>query len=161
MTPQTKGSHMIHSFLGASWQTKMPAVIAALLLMPWGGSGQPNEPSIVLPAECIRVIDGDTIVVRSSILYHVRLIDCWAPESRTKNTAEKAKGLLSKARMAELAQKGNKLTVAIPIGDDLSDSITLGRILGRVWLEDGRELSEIMVTEGLATKSKIETGDGG
>lgn len=112
----------------------------------------PN-PGITLDARCIRVIDGDTIVVESTVMYQVRLIDCWTPESRTKNLAEKRRGLASKARMIDLAD-GKPLRITIPLTGDLTDSTTLGRLLGRAWLEDGRELSEIMVAEGLATKSK-------
>ena len=39
------------------------------------------EPGLTLDATVIRVIDGDTIVCESRVQYHVRLIDCWAPES--------------------------------------------------------------------------------
>lgn len=115
--------------------------------------GPPPANSLTLDARCIRVIDGDTIVVTSTIEYQVRLIGCWTPESRTKNLAEKQRGLKSKARMVQLAH-GKPLRVSIPLTGDLTDATTLGRVLGRAWLEDGRELSEVMVSEGLATKVK-------
>ena len=108
-----------------------------------------------------RVIDGDTVVVRSEIEYHVRLLDCWAPESRTKNLAEKSRGLQAKARMFELAAE-QPCRVFMPAADSVTDMITMGRILGRVWiLRDGQparsDLSAVMVSEGLATTQKMES----
>lgn len=114
---------------------------------------------VTMDAEVVRVIDGDTIVLRTSVEYHVRLIDCWAPESRTTDKSEKAKGLKAKARMQQLAATGSAVRVHVPTGEDLSDVMTLGRVLGRVWLMDGEspassDLSAVMVREGLATEQK-------
>jgi endonuclease YncB( thermonuclease family) len=106
----------------------------------------------------VRVIDGDTVVVRSQIEYHIRLLDCWAPESRTRDLAQKQRGLAAKARMQELAID-KPCRVFMPAGGTVGDMITMGRILGRVWiLQDGAttdtDLSSIMVSEGHATTSK-------
>jgi len=106
----------------------------------------------------VRVIDGDTVVVQSTVEYHVRLLDCWAPESRTKDVDEKTKGLKSKARMTELAS-GKQCRVFMPSAGSVTDMITMGRILGRVWLmENGQpavaDLSSVMVSENLATTTK-------
>jgi len=106
----------------------------------------------------VRVIDGDTVVVRSQIEYQIRLLDCWAPESRTKDLAEKQRGLAAKARMQELADC-QQCRVFMPAAGTVADMITMGRILGRVWiLQDGSpadtDLSTIMVKEGLATPQK-------
>lgn len=117
---------------------------------------------ITVDADVVRVIDGDTIVVRTSIEYHVRLIDCWAPESRTKDAKEKSRGLKAKARMQQLAAEGTAVRVHLPNSSaDLTDAISMGRILGRVWMiEDGApagaDLSSIMVHEGLATTRKVQ-----
>ena len=113
----------------------------------------PPAPGLTIDAKCVRVLDGDTIEVESTVRYRIRLLDCWAPESRTSNVAEKQRGLRSKSRMVQLAE-GQPVRVSIPLTGDLTDATTLGRFLGRAWLEDGRELSEIMVAEGLATKTK-------
>lgn len=107
-----------------------------------------------------RVIDGDTIVVRSCVDYHVRLLDCWAPESRTRDLDEKQKGQRARRRMEELAA-GKTVRVHIPGGDNLTELITLGRVLGRVWLRVdaqpvGPDLSSRMVSEKLATPRKQE-----
>lgn len=106
----------------------------------------------------LRVIDGDTIVVESRVEYHVRLLDCWAPESRTRDQAEKQRGLAAKARMQQLAVD-KPVRVFLPAADDLTDMMTMGRLLGRVWILSGDaptspDLSTIMVAEQLATREK-------
>lgn len=133
----------------------MSRVIFALAVAFCTATDEPSTlaPAITLDARCVRVIDGDTIKCESTVKYQVRIIDCWAPESRTKNLAEKRRGLKSKARMVQLAYD-KPVRVSIPLTGDLTDSTTLGRLLGHVWLEDGRELGETMVSEGLATATK-------
>lgn len=113
---------------------------------------------VCLDGSIVRVIDGDTVVVRSHVEYHIRLIDCWAPESRTKDRTEKQRGLAAKARMQALALD-QPCRVFVPAAGSLTDVITMGRILGRVWiLSDGQpsdsDLSATMIAEGLATRSK-------
>lgn len=126
------------------------------------GSAQPAPPrGVTIDGTVDRVIDGDTIIVRTAFEYRVRLLDCWAPESRTTDAAEKVKGLKAKARLTSLSS-GKPVRVFVPIQHgDLSTLITLGRVLGRVWLlQDGipesEELSRIMVREKLATVRKQE-----
>jgi endonuclease YncB( thermonuclease family) len=119
-------------------------------------SAEPPSPGLTFDATCIRVLDGDTIECESTVRYQIRLIDCWAPESRTKDLEEKRRGMKSKVRLIELAV-GEPLRITIPLTGDLTDATTLSRFLGRAWLADGRELSEIMVSEGLATKTKTQT----
>lgn len=119
---------------------------------------------LTVDATIVRVIDGDTVVCRTCVEYHVRLLDCWAPESRTKDKAEKTQGLQSKARLQQLATPDAKVRVHIPTATDLSDVITLGRVLGRVWpmagdVPQSPDFSTIMVTEGLATPQKIKKAD--
>ena len=115
-------------------------------------------PGFIVDGTVVRVIDGDTVVVRSQIEYQIRLLDCWAPESRTKDLAEKQRGLAAKARMQELADC-QQCRVFMPSTGTFADMITMGRILGRVWiLHDGSptdtDLSSIMVSEGHATITK-------
>ena len=126
------------------------AALSSLFFVP----DPPPAPGLTLDGSVVRVVDGDTIVVESRVQYHVRLIDCWCPESRTSDAAEKVRGLASKARMVELTS-GQRIRVSIPLTGDLTDATTMSRVLGRAWLEDGRELSEVMVAEGLATKIKV------
>ena len=64
-----------------------------------------------------RVVDGDTIDVTVDLgldIHHsarVRMMGIDTPESRTRNLAEKALGLASKARLKELL-KGQKVKIA-------------------------------------------------
>lgn len=116
------------------------------------------DPGLTLDGRVVRVIDGDTIVVESKIEYHVRLVDCWAPESRTTNAQEKTRGLKSKTRMTELTD-GQTVRVSIPAARDLTEMTTMGRVLGRAWVLNGdrpakTDLSSIMVSEGLALPKK-------
>ena len=128
------------------------------------GFSSPTCPprGMTVDGEVVRVIDGDTIVVRTAVEYHVRLLDCWAPESRTMDPAEKSRGLKSKTRMQQLAATGAAVRVHLPNGcSDLTEAMTMGRLLGRVWLlrndlPSDEDLSGIMVREGLATKSKVK-----
>lgn len=128
--------------------TLLAAIVSMLLSIP-----EPPVTGLTINGRVVRVVDGDTLVCESVVRYHVRLIDCWSPESRTTDLVEKKKGLQSKLRMTELSEN-KQVRIQIPFGNEVGDSITMGRVLGRVWLEDGRDLSEIMVTEGLATKAK-------
>ncbi len=103
------------------------------------------------------MIDGDTVEVSVTRKIRVRLLDCWAPESRTRDLAEKARGLESKRRLGELIDRAaGEVILQVPTGQDqeLAEVFTFGRVLGRLWLPDGREVSATMVAEGLATKKK-------
>jgi len=104
-----------------------------------------------MPARIVSVHDGDTVTAEITVRLNVRLIDCWAPEVTGK---EKPEGLKSKARLTELAS-GKNGTLTIPIGDDLGDSFTFGRVLARLNV-DGKDISEIMVEEKFATKVKAK-----
>lgn len=113
------------------------------------------EPSWTTPATCTRVIDGDTIEVEVTRKIRVRLLDCWAPETRTKDLKEKAKGLKSKQDLADWIE-GKPVLVQIPTdsGGELNSIMTMGRVLGRVWTADGMDVAESQVAMGHATKTK-------
>lgn len=107
-------------------------------------------------ANIVRVIDGDTIEVEIVKRVPVRLLDCWAPETRTTDKEEKLRGLASKARLTEIA-KGKHATLYVPTSaaGNINDMETMGRVLGQVWV-DGQEksLSEMQVEAGHATVKK-------
>lgn len=116
-----------------------------------------REPNLTLPATVTRVIDGDTVEVQICLTADVRLLDCWAPETRTRDAAEKARGLAAKNHLSELvADKEVLLCVPFPQeGGDLGSVLTFGRVLGHLYLpdaEDGRTVSEMMVEAGHATE---------
>lgn len=120
---------------------------------------KPN-PGWTTPAKIKRVIDGDTLVVEVTRTIHVRLLDCWAPESRTKDAAEKKRGLAAKEHLKQLiegSRAGGECLVMIPTEDngDLLSVMTMGRLLGYVWVGgEERSLSEQQVLAGHATRTK-------
>lgn len=107
----------------------------------------------------VSVIDGDTIDVEVKRTIRVRLLDCYAPESRTTNVEEKKRGLAAKEHLRAMAE-GCDATLFVPGGEQTKDLTTLGRVLGQVWLmrSDGRpdaeSLSELQVSAGHAAKGK-------
>ena len=113
-------------------------------------------------AECfpvtdvVRVVDGDTIDVRIKVLptdldllaeIRVRMEGINAWESRTRDQAEKAKGLAAKARLTELAQ--GQITVC------LNGKGKFGRWLGTLF--DG----DININEQLVQEGHAHYYDGG
>jgi endonuclease YncB( thermonuclease family) len=126
-----------------------------------------KEPPRGITTDCkvVRVIDGDTVDVAITRTVRVRLLDCWAPETRTKDAKEKVKGIESKKYLNNLlkqvfyndlaARKQKKITLFIPADEqgELKDNFTFSRVLGRLFV-DGEDVSERMVESGKATKDK-------
>ena len=109
-----------------------------------------------LTAACdvYRVIDGDTVEIELRIPMRVRLLDCWAPETRTKDADEKKRGLASREHLAGIAE-GSVGTVFIPWehASRMGDVLSFGRALAHVWVND-KSLSEEQVKAGHATETK-------
>ena len=119
-------------------------------------------PGITVDARVTHIVDGDTIdcTVLIPLVFRIRLIDCWAAETRTKDLDEKRRGLAAKAYLEKLIG-GNAVRVHIPGRAKLGDMLTLDRVLGRVWpMQDGKplsgDLSSRMVEAGHATPTKKE-----
>lgn len=118
---------------------------------------------LTVDANVIKIVDGDTIDVRVEFKFRVRLLDCWAPESRTRDAAEKIRGLASKGYLLDLAD-GQRVRVHVPGSDNLAEVLTLDRVLGRAYvLKDGEpersDLSWQMVQAGHALTNKPERED--
>lgn len=109
----------------------------------------------VLPAKVVGVIDGDTIEIDVRRRIRVRLLDCWAPETRTTDAEERQRGIAAKEFLHNLIG-GKDVSVEIELEPDgkFGDQMTFGRILGRVYLEDEIDVSKIMVESGHATKER-------
>tara|TARA_R100001086_G_scaffold12625_1_gene6582 strand:- start:101 stop:475 length:375 start_codon:yes stop_codon:yes gene_type:complete len=88
------------------------------------------------PCKVTRVVDGDTIDVNIDLgfkIWHrarVRMLGIDTPESRTRNLAEKAMGLASKARLKEML-KGKSVTIECTKAKG-----KFGRVLANVWAAD-------------------------
>ncbi|MBK8916449.1 MAG: hypothetical protein IPM64_17930 [Phycisphaerales bacterium] len=119
----------------------------------------PARPPLGLTKACrvVRVVDGDTLDVEVRYQLRVRLLDCWAPESRTKDLTEKDRGLASKEHLEQLAPAGSQAVLFVPGSADgsLGELLTLGRVLGHVWVgPDPHSLSERQRKAGHATPRK-------
>lgn len=137
----------------------LTVLLSFLALMKVYGEDAPAR-GIATDGEVINVVDGDTIDLKVSYVIRVRLLDCWAPESRTLDLKEKQRGLAAKAYMKSLIQEQPNVRLHVPGGNSLADVMTFNRILGKVWRisEDGvpekRDLSEMMVRARHATSRK-------
>ena len=106
--------------------------------------------------EVLRVVDGDTVDVRIDLGFNVwhkcrvRLMGINAPESRTRDKAEKKRGLAAKAWLAELLDSAQTEIEMQSHGVG-----KYGRVLGTLYINDV-DVNKMMVKEGHA-----EEYDGG
>lgn len=118
---------------------------------------------ITIPVEVDRVHDGDTVYVRrhgSNVVYHVRLLDCWAPELNTPA------GKKSKQYAEELLKQAKEIYLTVYFGNlngDYIDAIgkltSMGRVLGDIWIDEETTLSAAMVGGFHASRAKLKRGD--
>ena len=131
------------------------------------GENTEPQPGWITVGKVVRVPDGDTVDVEIRRRVRVRLLGCWAAESRrdprVKNRidreAAKLRGIAAKEHLRRVAL-GKRCVLMIPTqadGDettsDIGDVFSLSRALGRVWV-DGKDLSELQVERGYATREK-------
>ena len=101
-------------------------------------------------AEVLRIVDGDTLDARIDLGFDVHVnkrirlmgIDTW--ESRTRDKAEKVKGLAAKARLKELLKEDKNKYKLISHGTG-----KFGRVLGDIEISVGN-VCDILVEEGHA-----------
>jgi micrococcal nuclease len=106
--------------------------------------------------EVRKVVDGDTIDVvidlgfDISFTTRVRLAGIDTPESRTKDLAEKALGLESKAYLASILEGAENIVIKT---EKINSTEKFGRVLG--WLYVNGEIDSVnseMINEGYAWK---------
>ncbi len=133
------------------------------------GSDTTREPitcppyGVCVPVSIERVIDGDTVEVavidtitgRTGLtLFSVRLLDCWAPESRGP---EREAGLMSKRYLQGLFDSNpQQKSLWIPFTDaqhTLATIMSMGRVLGRIFIGP-IDVSGLMVSAGYAAATK-------
>ena len=114
------------------------------------------EPGWTTKARVVYVLDGDTVEVEVVRKLRIRILDCWAPETRTTDLDEKEKGIVSKEHLQKLLPAGSPVTVAIPssVDGEIQDVLTMGRFLAHIWNTDGINVAEEQVKSGHATKEK-------
>jgi endonuclease YncB( thermonuclease family) len=129
---------------------------AWLVLCVWSVAGaygaeisRPDLPGPI-PAELVRVIDGDTIEVRARIWLdldlttRVRLAGIDAPELAGACAEERRLAGLARERLAALLGRG-----PVRLADIQRDKYG-GRVVAEVLLVDGRRASEAMLASGVA-----------
>ena len=100
-----------------------------------------------------RVVDADTVDATLDLGFGIemsqrfRLNDYDAPETwRTRNEAEKEHGKAATARAEELLLEKNLLFKSTKIPG------IYGRYGCTIWLEDGRDFTQVMISEGFEKK---------
>lgn len=109
-----------------------------------------TEPGLTVVAEVVSVHDGDTIKVRVTREFDVRVRDVDTPELRT------AEGKSVQKIVEELVRKANKVLIFIPSNDPtkLMDFNSFGRVVGDVFL-DGENLAETIRKNKLQKKDYL------
>jgi micrococcal nuclease len=111
--------------------------------------------------EVTKIVDGDTIDVvidlgfDISFTTRVRLAGIDTPESRTKDLAEKALGLESKAYLASILEGAENVVIKT---EKINSTEKFGRVLG--WLYVNGEIDSVnseMINKGYAWKYLGET----
>lgn len=106
-------------------------------------------------AKLDRVVDGDTVDALVDLGFdtwkkvRIRMYGMNAPESRTRDLEEKARGLAAKDRLAEILElenEGEFILVSHGVGK-------YGRCLGEIFLtENSDSVNNLLISEGHAVK---------
>lgn len=104
----------------------------------------------VYRAEVLSVYDGDTITVALDLGLSIkvrakcRLLGIDTPEIRTKSAAEKEAAYTARDRVRELILGKTVVLHSVAKPDKY------GRLLVKVWAEDGSCVNQLLIDEGLA-----------
>ena len=103
--------------------------------------------------DLVKVVDGDTIDANIDLGFdistkkRIRFMGINTPESRTRDLEEKKYGLAAKARLKEILEAGETLSLRTAI--DKKARGKYGRILGTIYA-DGVNLNQQLLDEGHA-----------
>ena len=110
--------------------------------------------------EILKVVDGDTVDVIIDLGFdvflekRVRMAGVNAPESRTRNLEEKAKGLKTKAWLIEKFNTEKQIIIETSLDNQYGK---FGRVLGTFYVGDSlMSVNLEMLSEGLARPYMIE-----
>ena len=135
----------------------LPTLIPTSVMLCGGLVSEADAPPIgwTVQVKIVEVYDGDTVVVEIRKRVRVRLLDCWAPEIRTKDKDEKQKGYDSKEHLQTILPDGSDAILHIPGSVDIGRSLTFGRFLGHLWADaEDENVSVQQVEAGHATETK-------
>jgi micrococcal nuclease len=112
----------------------------------------PSAPTAPLIGRVVRVLDGDTVLVRvSGKNLTVRAIGVNAPESVKKNSPVECFGLESSAYLKALLPKGKIVSLTL----DRQRLDKYGRTLAYIALADGTDVQRQLLSQGYASTMKI------
>ena len=108
-------------------------------------------------ATLIKVVDGDTVDALIDCGFstfkkeRIRLYGIDAPESRTRDKAEKKRGLAAKARLKEMIKEGQNEFIVETFIDKKGK---YGRLLGEIFrdIDSERSYNDMLVSEGHAVE---------
>ena len=101
-------------------------------------------------AKLDRVVDGDTVDALVDLGFNtwkkirIRMVGMNAPESRTRDLEEKARGIAAKIRLEELLEEGTFILESQGVGK-------YGRCLGILYVND-INVNRTLIQEGHATE---------
>jgi len=101
-------------------------------------------------AKLDRVVDGDTVDALVDLGFdtwkkvRIRMMGMNAPESRTRDLEEKAKGIAAKVRLEELLNDGSFILQSMGVGK-------YGRCLGIIFVNE-ININKQLITEGHAVE---------
>jgi micrococcal nuclease len=102
-----------------------------------------------------KVVDGDTVEIDLDLGFNMMLVNqkvrmsgIDTPESRTSNSEEKTRGMLSKKKLSEKLPVGSWQKIQTMKSDSNDDKF--GRILGVFIMEDGMSLNQWMIDNNYA-----------
>jgi endonuclease YncB( thermonuclease family) len=120
------------------------------LVAPTCDASEPPPLGVTARAKIVRVLDGDTLDLQLTYKVRVRLLSCWAPEKNTEKGKKAHEDL-------DVLALGKECILHVPTEDarTLADVLTLGRVLGNVWIDRYDEsLSEWQVRKHNAATAK-------
>lgn len=111
-----------------------------------------KTPSVTLKAKVKSVHDGDTPTVSIELIFPVRILGLDCPELSVKDGS----GIKAKEEAIRLLPIGSEVLLEIPTNNPLlmMDSVSLGRVLGNIYLNDGRSFKEVMIERGFGNERK-------
>ena len=105
-------------------------------------------------AKVVKVVDGDTIDALVDLGFNtwknvrIRMNGMNAPESRTRDLEEKARGLAAKARLKEILKENKNKFILVSHGVG-----KYGRCLGEIFLTmEGDSVNNLLISEGHAVE---------
>jgi endonuclease YncB( thermonuclease family) len=113
-------------------------------------ASEPPPLGVTSRGKVVRVVDGDTLDVEVTYKVRVRLDNCWAPEKNTEKGKKAHEDL-------DVLALGRECILHVPTEQarSVADVITLGRVLGNVWIDRHDEsLSEWQVRKHNAATTK-------